>query len=196
MLQGPFDSRYRIVGIDPGTDTLGVSLLELDLSTCVISLAGSQTFRGHHLAREFPMTAEKHGDRFARLMAHRKNLLEYFQAHKPHVIACESPYFRRRMPMAFSALTECVFTIRQATEMYNPEKPLYLYDPPTVKNAVGVGGKNGDKEAMRAGVIKLTDLQNPLGISYQSLDEHSIDSIAVAYHHAKGFLRTWKTEGK
>lgn len=189
MFVGPFDSRYRVVGIDPGTDTLGVSLIEVDLRTSELILLDSVTYRGQLLARSDPLRIEKHGDRFARLMGHRSNLLYYFQQAQPHAFACEAPYMGR-FPQAYAALTECVLVIKQAVELYDPFKKLYLYDPPTVKKSVSVNGKSGDKEAMRRAISQLRDLQNPSGISFAVLDEHSIDSIAVSYCRAKELLNS------
>lgn len=188
MLTGPFDSRYRIVSIDPGTDTLGVSLLELDLRTHVISLHSSMTHRGHLLAKQYPILADKHTERFARLMAHRYNLLSIFQQYQPHSIACEAPYMGR-FPQAYAALVECCMIVRQACVEYDPSIKPFFYDPPSVKNCVGVGGKNGDKDQMKNAVRNLPNLQNPNGIILEDLDEHSIDSIAVGICRVNDMLK-------
>ncbi len=59
---------YRIIGIDPGTNTLGVSCLDLDLRTGELTLIDSRTFHGARMVRERQRLADVYGDRFARLL--------------------------------------------------------------------------------------------------------------------------------
>lgn len=179
---------FRIVGIDPGTDTLGVSVLDVHLHDNTIELASSQTFKGSVMARgEYRHIDEYHGNKTARLKAHEDNLYRFFCQWRPHDITSESPYMSARRPSAYGALVECIGTIRSAMIRYDWMLRLHLIDPPSVKNAVGVGGKSGDKDQMYTAVNRLVNegrIQNPHGVPVTSLDEHSIDSIAVAYQRA------------
>lgn len=178
----------RIIGIDPGTDTLGVSVLEVCLATNRISLAMSATYSGTQMARNYRWISQVHGDKVARLRAHHDNLCNIFHFWNPHEIICEAPYLGR-FPSAFQALVECKQAILSAVMDYDEYLQLQIVDPPTVKKALKVNGKSGDKSLMHNGITDLVNrgvIQNPSGIYIPELDEHSIDSIAVAYvraHH-------------
>ncbi len=177
----------RILGIDPGTNKLGVSVLDVCLATNAISLRFSQTFDGHVMSRDYRYVSRVHGDKVARLEAHRENLYILLTHWQPHEVVSEAPYLGR-FPAAYAALVECLTAVRHALSAYDWNMPLLTVDPPTAKNAVGVNGKSGDKDLMAAAVHRLVDLGfllNPEGIVLSSLDEHSIDSIAVGYVRAK-----------
>lgn len=188
MFPYPPDSRpYRIVGLDPGTDTFGAACLDLDLGTKQLELVEVNTFSGEQLSRSLPYVAQVYGDRTARLMAHEQNLLGYFKYLQPHCIISESP-FLGRFPQAFAALTECVSAIRRAVMQYDGFMPLLVVDPPTVKLAVGVKGKGKTKDDVKDGLQKLIasgKLLNTVGVDIDALDEHSVDAIVVAYTRAE-----------
>lgn len=174
---------FRVIGIDPGTDTLGVSVLDANLSTNEISLKSSQTFKGSIMCKEYPWIIQTHGEKVARLKSHEDNLYNLFCQYRPHEVVSEAPYMGR-FPAAYAALVECLNAIRAALMRYDAHMPLYTVDPATVKHTVGVSGKSGDKELMHKAITNLTTISNPGHINLQMLDEHSIDSIAVAYVRA------------
>lgn len=177
-------SPYRIVGIDPGTDTLGVSVIDVDLDTLQISVMDSMTLHGSRMISGIQRIADTYGSRFARLMALEEALIEYFFLHKPHAIISESPYFNARRPQAYGALVEAMGMLKRAVFAYNPTIPLFKVDPASNKANLRVSGKSGDKELMKSAVVNLAEIRNPTKIVLQLLDEHSIDSLSVAYYHA------------
>lgn len=182
----------RIMGIDPGTDTLGVSVLDVHLHCNTITLSFSNTFKGTQLARDYRYVSQLHGDKIARLKAHEDNLTRFMMQWCPHEIISEAPYMGR-FPAAYAALVECMTAIRNAVMRYDWYLKLFTADPPTVKNSVGVGGKSGDKTLMKEAIQRLFDesvILNPNGIDIDALDEHSIDSIAVAYVRARHAITT------
>ncbi len=177
---------FRIIGIDPGTETLGVSVLDVHLDTNRIALQYAATYTATQLIRLFNLQwiSSVHGEKVARLKAHEENLYSLFTSFQPHEIVSESPYLGR-FPAAYAALVECMSTIRSAVMRYDFRMPLYTLDPPTVKASLGVSGKSGDKTLMREGLLKLNDLENPNRIPIEQFDEHSIDAVAVAYTRAR-----------
>jgi Holliday junction resolvasome RuvABC endonuclease subunit len=181
-MEHPNTSIYRIVGIDPGTNTLGVASLGFDLEQKTLALEEATTFTANHLTHRFPGMVDVHGERFARIHTHRCRLLEYFQTRQPHAIASESPFFGR-LAQPYAALTECVYGIRLAVQDYDCLKPLNTYDPATVKKNIGVSGKSGDKDAMRRAVLALPFIQPHQHPYLATIDEHAIDAIAVGYSH-------------
>lgn len=188
LVQPAHSLPYRLVGLDPGSNTFGASVLDVDLATQEISLIHAETFVGESLARAYFHVINVHGNRVARLMALEEVLYNFFRDNEPHGIIAESPYLGR-FPKTFAALTEAITTIRRATFRYDMFMPLLMIDPTSVKNGVGmriVKGKT--KEDVKEAVKALKDLSNPYGIDLDALDEHSIDAIAVAYYRAKTFL--------
>jgi Holliday junction resolvasome RuvABC endonuclease subunit len=185
MLYLPDDpTPYRIVGIDPGTDTLGVSVLDLDLADKSISIVTSQTFHGSKLIRGFQEMEETYGARFARLHALEQLLVEVFFEERPHSIISESPYFNSRRPQAYGALVEAMSMIARAVYRHCSRMPLLTVDPASNKANLKVSGKSGDKDLMKNAILGRTDLLNPRHVPLDQLDEHSIDSMAVALYRA------------
>lgn len=180
------DTPLRIVGIDPGTDTLGASVLDVSLVTGKISIVTAATFRGSQMAKDYEWIERVHGSKAARLKSHEENLLRMFHYYRPHEVVCETPYMGR-FPAAYAALIECVNMIRSALMQYDDHMPLLTVDPPNVKKAFGVSGKSGDKGLMREaliGKVERHELFNTINVPISMLDEHAIDSIAVAYVRA------------
>lgn len=168
-----------IVGFDPGTDTLGVAVITFDVRTLWIEKTTALTLRGSK-CRMDPMMVETHSARFARLDALGWNILELLRYHQPIAVASESPFFSSRMPGAFAALVEAVVMIRQAVWMYDPSVGVSLIDPPSVKQAVNAKG-NAGKDVIQKAVLAIGELNYEGLLPLGSLDEHSIDAIAVAY---------------
>ncbi len=175
---------YRVLGIDPGSVTLGVAVLDFDLDTRVVELIDAQTFDASKSLGQYRNVVEVHGERVARLLAHENGLSTYFGIMRPQTIVSESPYLGR-FPLPFAALTECITAIRRAVLRYDPFMPLHMADPMTVKAAVGVHAKGRrDKDALKKekvqAAVAALPLSNRSGIDLMQLDEHSIDAIAVA----------------
>lgn len=182
MLTLPNDNTTQacIVGIDPGSETLGVCIMHFNVVTLGITRIAPMTFTGSKLPTD-PMLAILHGDRVSRVKAHEDNLFNIFIENSPIAVSTESPFYNPRMPGAYGALVEVICGIRNAVIRYSDVKPLYKVDPSSVKQAIGAKG-NADKNAVRDYVSKIPELINNLDNPLCSLDEHSIDAMAVAYH--------------
>lgn len=193
MLRIPYGSGsiISIVGIDPGSDTMGTAVLWIDLSIMRIISSSAKTFRGEKLVANESWTDALYGNRLARIWALENELVHLFTHVQPFMIAAEAPFVNKRFPQAGLALTEVVCAIRNAVMRYDTWKPLYLIDPPTVKRSVNarvMGGEKGKDEVKRA-LLLLPDLCYAGDTPLESLDEHSIDALAVAYGRWHSFLR-------
>lgn len=169
-----------IVGIDPGTETLGFSELDFDIETFELRRWEPVTFLGSKLLKSSDWVGQVHGARYQRLDAYGRHLQKLFDQIDPYVIACEAPFINMRRPQAYGALTEIVYEIRRAVMAHNRWKEPYLIDPSTVKNSVGAKG-NADKDAIKASIARIPELTAVLTRPLEELDEHSLDSGAVAY---------------
>lgn len=178
----------RVIGIDPGTVTLGIACLDIDVMTRRVELVDARTIDAGRAIRDFQLTSRYHGLRFARLMALEESIYNYLRAFNPHIVASESPYMGR-FPQAYAALVECMNSIERAQNRYTPYAMLHRVDPMSVKLAVGVESKGKSKKERSASLSKdhvreglmRQPIAVPPGYSFQVLDEHAVDATAVAY---------------
>lgn len=183
MPRPEIETPFRVAGIDPGTENLGFSVLDLYLTSGKIIVAHSETIATQKMLADYRNEENVHGGRTAKLMALEDRLFLMFEHFQPHAVCAESP-FLSRFPQAFAALTECVSYVRRAVHRYDRYMPMGLVDPPTAKKAVGVTVKRGiTKDDVTVAVEKLK-LEYAPGIDLSELDEHQVDSIAIAYHQA------------
>lgn len=195
MLFIPDHSRYfRVGAIDPGTDTLGTSVLDVDLYTAEVILRDVNTLHGARNMRRYPGVEEVHGGRRAKLHSHEVELYHWMQYFQPNALICESP-FLGRFPQAFEALVECKASIRSAVYQYDRTMPLETVDPPSAKIAVGVSGKSKNKDDVKWAILRLPNFRNQSGKTIAELDEHSTDSIAVGYFKCLALINFVKGVG-
>jgi Holliday junction resolvasome RuvABC endonuclease subunit len=183
MPEGGGDT-FTIVGIDPGTHSLGYAVLTIDVATLAIRRTTAMTFIATKLLAKEAWMTDAHGERVARIAALEEALWLSFIRDQPLMIASESPFFNPGRPMAFGALIEILAAIRQATIRYDVWRRLYLIDPPSVKNAVGARG-DGNKDAVKKRILNMAELNYEGPVDISLLDEHSLDAIAVAYARYK-----------
>lgn len=169
---------FIIVALDPGTDTLGVSVMGLDLYDFNVTIYEAWTFHASHSINPLGVTMQTHGSRRARLEALGKGLDALLRRVRPHAIISESP-FLGRFAQSFEALTQCVDMIREVVMNYNIAMVLEMVDPPSAKKAIGAAIQGPDKkEAVRLAVLKYPFIRAP-GVYLESLEEHATDAIAV-----------------
>lgn len=188
MLPRPdLNKPFRVVGIDPGTESLGFAVLDLSLSNRKVTVRHVETLKSQDVQKNYSLELELHGARTARLMGMHDRLVVLLEVFQPHAVSTESPYMGR-FPQAFAALTECVSYVRRAVDRYDRYQSLESVDPPTAKKAVGMTVKRGStKDDVKQAVAKL-DIEYAEGINLDDLDEHSVDAIAVAYHQVQILL--------
>lgn len=189
MLVDPHDDRegiVRVIGIDPGTTTLGVGVIVGDLKNKKIISCAARTINAAKLCvSELDKTV--HSDKYARIFAIAKSISTILAETQPIAVACESPFMSRRRPSAYGPLVEIIYAVRKTLHEYDNTMSLDLIDPPTAKIAVGAKG-NSDKVAVLSAIEKLIK-NNPdfqfdakrSGCELKELDEHSSDAIAIAY---------------
>lgn len=166
-----------LLAIDPGTKMMGISVFELQSSPCgftgkvVHSSTVNIELMAHHKHRY--SIADEHGERLAKIECCKEIINSFLQAWGIRFVVSETPYMGR-FPQAFGALVECMLAMKQAVLYYDNTIVFDGIDPSSVKNAVGVSGKSGDKNLMLKAVQRLVPY-----VDTNCLDEHAIDSIAV-----------------
>lgn len=187
MFKLPTDKTTQacIIGIDPGSRTLGVCLLYFDVVTMEIVNIVPTTYISDNLPTE-PMLSILHSDRVSRVKAHEDNLLQIFLDNNPIAISTEAPFYNPRRPGAYGVLVEVICAIRNAVIRFSDTMPLYQVDPSSVKKAIGAKG-NADKDGVRDYINQIPEIIGKLSVPLDKLDEHSIDATAVAYHQLQAY---------
>lgn len=181
----------RVLGIDPGTTTLGVSRLDYDFEGPEVDIVDAFTFTARESHPGYQNTLETYGNKYARLQNLQECLVQLFQEHRPHAVICEQPYLGR-FATAYAALTECAFIIHQALFAYDPYLPLWRVEPRPAKLAAGVVmPKPGSKEKLTKDHVRIALAQQPhlrWHVDMTELDEHAVDATAVALYYMKTLL--------
>lgn len=173
---------YRIIGIDPGTETLGVCIMDIDVRDFSIIQTEAFTLIGSQSVYFDKETANQHSHRTARLEAHRQNLFELFNKTTPSLVAIEAPFYNPRRPNAFAPLVETLLCVKEALMKYDWHATLCHLDPPRIKKAIGAKG-NAGKDDVKLALSKMLHAVKLDKDAFEELDEHSIDAVCVAYAH-------------
>lgn len=180
MLTRPVDMQTRIVGIDPGTTSMGVCFGVTDYHTPRFVVKSAFTVDVAHITHNRQCDLLEFGSRdIAMCEAIRTFLTGYLNQVHPDVLVSEVPYLNSRFPLSYMLLSKCVQAIQEAGLGYSWALPFRPIEPSRVKPLVGVSGKDGDKNNMYNAVINHPEIHfefDPTG-----LDEHSIDATVIAY---------------
>lgn len=188
MLVLPSSTRpFTVLGIDPGTSTLGVSVLSWDMESPRYRVEHAFTLKATNNSEGYRSIEELHGGRMARLQQHYDELLYYLHHFRPQAVIAESPY-QGRFVQTFAALTECLTVVRQALVAYDAQLPLYQVEPNVAKMAAGVDlsamrRMKDKKEVVRHALTLRQDLE--WAVDLQALDEHAVDATAVGLHYLR-----------
>lgn len=197
------DEAFRIVAIDPGTNTLGFSVIEVDLDNLEIYIIDAKTFTAAKVVRRLRDTSSVYSKRRQFLNWHEDNLVHELSEYKPHAVIVEAPFIGK-FATAFEALLECREMIKEAVLEYDTAIETRFIDPMSVKEVVGAteltkkrrkelskklkrsklrkAVKEGLKDDMQQALCQLKDV-NWL-IDSDTLDEHAIDATAVGVYLA------------
>jgi Holliday junction resolvasome RuvABC endonuclease subunit len=172
----------RLIGIDPGTEYCGVTLVEYSMDGGVISIS-PRTINTNHV--HLPYADDRvllHGERYSRLKKLSHAFEKILGSFRPDTIACEAPFYHRLHPTAFAPLVETVFVLRNTSMEFDPGIPFLLYPPRLVKKT-SAGDSYANKPAMKKAMQARKDVIDHIDTPIDSLSEHAIDSIAVAMTH-------------
>ena len=169
---------FTILGVDPGSETVGYAIIEVGIKSLDIVNATAFTVTGSKLPQLCYTDTELYHDRYARIQAHRDAFKRILETLDPLAKVCESPFFNPRRPSAFGVLMEVVAAIQETVRLWDNWKSVKFVDPPTAKKSFGAAG-NAGKPDMAIAYQKLSQLHFP---GTMNLDEHSIDALAIAYN--------------
>lgn len=169
-----------MISIDPGTNCLGIAVSMLDVSTGKMTLVEAYTVDIKTVAKLYASHIEAYyGDRAAKLYAVEYLMFNLVRAWQPAIVASEGPYLGK-FPQAYAALVECLSAIQRGCRNYSNSLPIKVFDPASVKKALGVPGNSGDKMLIANAIIKSSVIDST-NVDLLILDEHSTDAIAVGH---------------
>ena len=184
----PADNMIRILAFDPGTDTFGCAIIDVDVDTYEpLVVYGGTIVANKEVKRYSAMVAMRYA-RDARLEIIREHIAELLRECEPTLVATESPFLRRGKVSAFESLVECQKMLREVLWGYTTTMQLRRIDPVSVKNYVGVSHKGTDKDDVKRAVHAIYRTKCSPDVDLSTFDEHTNDALAVANVIYRNFL--------
>lgn len=177
-------NKFNLLAIDPGLNNTGLAIFEIDYYNRKIISIQANTIITDKVINKTGLTDEEFPDRLIKLMKLKQSLRFALMNSNPCIVACEAPFFNRFRPNAYGALVEVMNTIQMTILDHNHGILFYKVEPLLVKKCVGAGSMKG-KLDVKACVSNIPEITNVLLSDINSLDEHSIDAIAVGYSYLK-----------
>lgn len=166
----------RIVGVDPGSAHLGLAVLDWVFGEPQARVVWAKTIHAVDPTHQ-NSHAEVCGNRDARMAILEAAWCDFLRIAVPTFACSETPFMQRKTLSAYESGVELQQMLRSNLFQIYPEKVLHGYNPIIVKAHVGVESKGTDKTHMYRAVSEL--YRNHTDIDLSTLDEHSIDAIAV-----------------
>jgi len=167
-------NNFNIIGVDPGSNFVGVSVLEVNVETFQIHKISSETIN----LSKIKSRTEPNYDITYKMDNLLHYLTELFRANNPSVVSIENPFMFSKRPGAVIPLAKSLAIIEQAAITYDDSVLIYRISPSEVKNAIGAKG-NADKDTM----LSTLEHHPILGyyIDIERMSEHEIDAVAMGY---------------
>lgn len=196
------EGTIRVLAMDPGTDTMGFAIVDIDINTFEPKVMFGYTHKAAKYAKQFEHEIEMTSFRDVRLRIHREFIQQLIRDLQPDLVAAESPFLNKRQPQAYEALVECFAMIRQAVYYENPTIFVRRIDPITAKAYLGVDHRLPDQKILVENAVKREYRDKCAeGVDIDSFDEHTYDAISIANallqkHLLKVLLATSKSKTK
>lgn len=164
---------FNIVGVDPGSNNVGVSILNIDSKTFSINNIDT-------ILLNLTLTANHtiHENLIYRLSVLQNNIYNLLNFYKPRLVSIENSYININRPAAVVPISQSISTIELTILSFNSLIPIYKYRPSLIKNSVGAKG-HAKKDEMTTALNNLTEISSL--IQPNNISEHEVDAIAIAY---------------
>lgn len=175
--------KFRVLGIDNGTNTVGIVILEHDIRTGISLVTRAETFKADRTSGYLYPDMNFYEDTLvARLKTIQRYMRTVLEDEDPDSVAIETPFARRAFVTSYKALSMSLDYIQTAVYDYRPGLEFVGISPYTAKAAVIPKGSNfkTEKDYIRDCILADPTIVAVDGINLRTLDEHSIDAIAVA----------------
>ena len=151
---------YNILGVDPGTNITGYSIISCEQKTCHLVTAGVFDLR-------------KHDDHQTKLKEIYLQLQEVIETYLPKSLAIEAPFYGKNVQSMLKLGRAQGVAMAAAITM---GVDIYEYAPKKIKQAI-TGNGNASKEQVAA------MLQSRMGIKIDHIQLDATDALAAAVCH-------------
>jgi Holliday junction resolvasome RuvABC endonuclease subunit len=176
-----FGDGFRLIAIDPGTNTCGFAVLDVDVDTWKVTVDTAYTVKANRFVTTYKTITETYSEKTARLHGYNKHLVDLCETIEPFAVCSEAP-FMGRFAAAYGALKEQVKCFHDAAKDHDQTMPFLLVEPTPVKKFMGVKGNSGDKDLMSKALCSRSDILYGDGLNPSDLDEHSVDAVCVGLY--------------
>ena len=164
----------RLIGIDPGSNTLGVAVYIIDDNFSITSI---KSFVINTTAIEADTKASKLS---RKLLYTRKTLKTIFgEADDIIGLSLEAPFIYGTRPAAVIPLAAMKGIIEELILYRNPRVLLRAISPSVVKKSIGVHGNSGDKEDILRALKEVQEITSKIDVDV--LTDHEWDAITIGY---------------
>lgn len=173
------------MSIDPGLNNCGVCIYDIEYKTNRVISIYAFTLVIEKVKDLSGLDIESFSERVVKLYKLKEILKSVLLTYSPSFVVCESPFFNRFRPTAYSALVEVLSVIRSSVIEYNSNISFNTLEPLLIKKIVGAGMMKGKLDVKQA-VSQNKFIMERLIVDLNTLDEHAIDAIAIGF----SFLNT------
>jgi len=162
----------RIIGIDPGTTTVGVAIVDVTLEYKIVNI---ETIL---IDAKYVNVNNNYTSLYNRLSYIENRIYEIIQTYRPHMVSHENAFLFHMRPGAYGPLSQSILAITNGIYKANPYMYIQGFAPKYIKKIFsdkGTSDKDGMLSYMR-GINEITDL-----INIERISEHEIDAIAIVF---------------
>ena len=160
----------RILGIDPGTATVGFGVIQVN---------GQESYTLIHSGLVETDKELAHGQRLDLIY---KGIADILTQHKPDVVAIERLFFATNMLTAM-AVSQATGVIKLA--VYRFGIPIFDYTPMQVKLVISGSGR-ADKKLVKQTIKRMFKIREKKGM--RTHFDNTADALAIAVCHARKTL--------
>lgn len=165
---------FSIIGIDPGSNTLGAAIITATDSGTITAIE-SFLFNIHHIQED-----RKNNKLIRKLHYIRSMIIDLLEEYAPVVaVSLESPFIYNSRPAAVIPLSSIKGVIEETCITFNPEILLRTITPSEVKTSIGVHGNSGNKEDILNALVAIPEISSKIDLTL--LTDHEWDAITIAY---------------
>lgn len=168
-----------ILGIDNGSETLGIAIAEYDIRTRKHTIIHTDTLVVSKSAYiRYPGLGER-----SKLAARCRRVGDYIfdvcEEHNPDVTGCESPFSHLHV-QSFMVLSKTMDAVDNAVYRYRPSLDFEKIPPGRAKKAACHPNKySSDKDDIRKYILAADWIDHDNSVDLTSADEHQMDAVSV-----------------
>lgn len=178
----PIRESFFLIGIDPGTNSCGISLLEWFPGKEKGKVLESFTVTKKASLKATEDLSDIQPENIRNIIGLQRIFRDLLQGYEVDAIQAESPF--ARFVQTYKVLNIQLSSLEEISLQEDSSRPFLRAEPTTVKKFMGLKTREEfkDKEAMRKALKLRESLSYASHIDVEQLDEHCVDSICIALY--------------